>query len=250
MFSREEAERRESRAAAHDEAVRAAEASVRAAEYQVSAVVARLEGMRQARETPGEPLELRAPVDGVVLRRLRESASPVRRGEPLVEIANTAALEVVADFLSADAVRMEPGMPVRFERWGGDAPLSGRVRRVEPAGFMKVSALGVEEQRVNVIIDFDEPQEAFGKLGDGFRVEVGVVIWSGEEILTVPTASLVREGTNWSVYAVAEGRARQTAVSIGAMNGSHAELLTDLDAGTKVVLHPPDELTDGARITD
>ena len=134
-----------------------------------------------------------------MLRRLHESEAVVPAGEPLLEVGDPRDLEIVADFLSRDAVRIEAGMRVVIDQWGGDAPLAGRVRRVEPAGFMKVSALGVEEQRVNVIADLDEVPAT---LGDGYRVQVRVVVWEAEDVLKVPVGSLFRNGEGWAVFTV------------------------------------------------
>ena len=142
-----------------------------------------------------------APVDGVVLKRLRESETFVPAGEPLVEIGDPGQLEIVADLLSTDAVRVKAGARAIVEQWGGETPLEARVRRIEPAGFMKISALGVEEQRVNVVLDFVEPSPAArAALGDGYRVEVRVVMWESPSVLKVPTSALFRHGEQWAVY--------------------------------------------------
>jgi HlyD family secretion protein len=189
-------------------------------------------------------------VDGVVLRRLRESEAVVPAGEPLMEVADPADLEVVADFLSTDAVKMRAGMPVRIEQWGGEGALRGKVRRVEPSGFMKISALGVEEQRVNVIVDFDDPREAWRSLGDEYRVEVRVVVWEKEDVVQVPTSSLFRHGEAWAVF-VANGRkARLTDVNTGRRNGLHAEILEGVEEGDRVVIHPSDKVVDGVRVRE
>ncbi len=198
----------------------------------------------------GTILELRSPVDGVVLRRLRESEAVVPQGEPLLEIADPSRLEVIADFLSKDAVGMAPGMQVRLEQWGGDEPLNGRVRRVEPSGFTKISALGVEEQRVWVVIDLDDPPYAWQNLGDGYRVEARVVVWSGQSIVRVPTAALFREGESWAVFVVDGGRARLQTVDIGRRTGLLAEVTDGLEDGRIVINHPPDAVTDGVRVAE
>jgi HlyD family secretion protein len=170
----------------------------------------------------------------------------VPAGEPLVEIGNPDELEIVADFLSADAVRIRPGQPVHIEQWGGP-PLEGRVRYVEPSAFTRVSALGVEEQRVNVIIDFaaaDRPEA----IRDNFRVEVRVIIDRREGVLTAPLGSLFRQGETWAAYVVTEGRAALRTVEIGARGRSGAEVVGGLNEGEQVVLYPPDTLTGGARV--
>lgn len=189
-----------------------------------------------------------APVDGVILKRLRESESVVPVGEPLLEIGDPKRIEIVADLLSTDAVRISPGTPVLIDEWGGDHPLHGRVRRVEPSGFMKVSALGVEEQRVNVIIELEDPASAARKLGDGYRVEVRVVVWREDSVLKVPTGSLFRRGDEWAVFVIEEGRARLHIVKLGQRNQSEGQITSGLSAGQVVVLHPPDTLTDGMRV--
>jgi HlyD family secretion protein len=201
-------------------------------------------------ETPanrGRLIDVPSPAAGVVLKRLRESESAVSAGEPLIEIGDPAQLEVVADFLSTDAVRIRPGAPVLIERWGGDQPLRGRVRRVEPSGFLKVSALGVEEQRVNVIMDFAD--EAAGcDLGDAYRVEARIIVSQQDDVLVVPVGSLFRRGDQWAVFVADEGVARLTAIEMGERNYDLAQVVRGLADGQRVVLHPPDTLVDGARI--
>ena len=137
-----------------------------------------------------------------------------------------------------------------IEQWGGGHPLQARVRRVEPSGFMKVSALGVEEQRVNVIIDFDDPAGAAQALGDGYRVEVRIVVWQEQDVLKVPVGSLFRRGDDWAVFVVEDGRARLQIVELGQRNSDEAQVVSGLDAGQAIVLHPPDTLADGARVTE
>jgi HlyD family secretion protein len=159
-------------------------------------------------------------------------------------------MEIVSDLLSTDAVKVKPGARARIEQWGGDRVLDARVRRVEPAGFTKISALGVEEQRVNVVLDFAEPDEATAALGDAYRVEVRIVVWETAGALKVPTSALFREGEQWAVYIVDSGRARRTVVDLGHQTGQEAEVLAGLVEGTRVVLHPGDTLSDGARIDE
>ncbi len=195
-------------------------------------------------------LSLRSPVGGVVLRRLHESEAVVPAGEPLIEVADSSDLEVVSDYLSTDAVKIRPGMRVDIDRWGGDAPLPGRVRRVEPSGFLKISALGVEEQRVNVVIDFDDRKGASALLGDGYRVETRVVTWEGEDVLQTPTSALFRSGDGWAVFVASGGRARLRAVRIGHQSDLGAEVLGGLQAGERVVAHPSDSVSAGVRIRD
>jgi HlyD family secretion protein len=232
--------------------VRLAAETLRAAEFASAAAASEL-ARAEARlgvgdNAAGRVLTVTAPVDGVVLRRLRESEGVVPAGEPLVEIGDPADLEIVADLLSTDAVRVTPGAPVRIEQWGGDTVLRARVRRVEPAGFTKISALGVEEQRVNVIMDFEDPVDAWTRLGDGYRVEVRIVTWESADAVIVPASALFRRGADWAVFVTDEGRASIRTVTIGQRNQRHAEVLDGLAPGDRVVLHPGDTLADGARI--
>ncbi len=249
----------EADAQARREALEAAISAERAAEYQLDAARARLLEPADGNSSGGAPsgggasssapsIHLRSPVDGVVLRRLRQSEAVVPMGEALLEVADPADLEVVADFLSTDAVRMRPGLPVLIDQWGGDEVLRGRVRRIEPAGFMKISALGVEEQRVNIVVDFDDCREAWQSLGDEYRVEVRVVIWESDDVLKVPTSSLFRHGDGWAVFAVADGEARLQEVGIGHRTGLHGEVLSGLDAGDLVIVHPPESIVDGISV--
>lgn len=187
---------------------------------------------------------VRAPVNGRVLRVLEESERVVAAGTPLVEVSNTSKVEVVADVLSTDAVKIRPGTAVLVEGWGGDGPLRARVRLIEPSAFTKVSALGVEEQRVNVVADFVDP---FVPLGDGYHVEARFVTWEGEA-LKVPAGALFRRGDAWSVFLVEGGRAVCRDVEAGQRNESEVEIKSGLAEGDRVVLHPPSELEDGARV--
>jgi HlyD family secretion protein len=186
-------------------------------------------------------------VSGVVLTRRRESEIVVAAGEPLMDLGDPADIEVVADLLSSDAVRVAVGNAVRIENWGGPAPLTGRVRRIEPSAFVKVSALGVEERRVNVVVELDPtPQEC--KLGDGYKVEARIIVWSGPA-LTAPVGSLFRRGDAWAVFVEDGGRVRLRTVTIGERNAEVAQILDGLQPGDRVVLHPPDTLVDGGRVT-
>ena len=248
IVSRQALEAKEAEARAAEEARRAAEFAVASAEHQLEMARARL--LQAAGGAgAGQALTLRAPIDGVVFKRLRESESVVPAGEPLLEIGDPRQLEIVSDVLSTDAVKVRPGSLVLLEHWGGDHLLRARVRRVEPSGFMKVSALGVEEQRVNVVMDFEDPLEAWAALGDGYRVEVRIVVWEGDGVLKVPTSSLFRRGEDWAVFAVDDGRAELRAVTVGRRNGTEAEVRAGLLEGERVVLHPSDTLANGSRVT-
>ena len=164
-----------------------------------------------------------------------------------MDLGDPADIEVVADLLSSDAVRVAAGNAVRIENWGGTAPLTGRVRRIEPAAFVKVSALGVEERRVNVVVDLDPPPHDC-KLGDGYKVEARIVVWSGAA-LTAPVGSLFRRGDAWAVFVEEGGRVRLRSVTIGERNADVAQIVEGLQPGDRVVLHPPDTLIDGGRVT-
>ena len=234
--------------------LKTAEAGFRAADFGVARADQELRLARARLQSPssgGRLVEIVAPVDGVVLKRLRESESVVPSGEPLLEIGDPHRLEIVADLLSTDAVRVSAGSPVLIEAWGGGHALPARVRRVEPSGFMKVSALGVEEQRVNVIIEFIEPETAARALGDAYRVEVRVVVWQQDDVVKVPVGALFRSsGGRWAVFVGEAGRARLAPVELGQRNSEHGEITSGLEPGQVVVLHPPDTIADGARITE
>jgi HlyD family secretion protein len=242
-------ESRETDAALAAEAVDAAVFAVRTASAEVERA--------RARATPsvsqrGEGIvAVRAPSAGVVLKRLRESESIVPAGEPLLEIGDPRQIEIVADVLSTDAVRVRPGARAIVEQWGGEAALSATVRRVEPGGFTKVSALGVEEQRVNVVLDLNHADGAdCAELGDAYRVETRIVLWEGEQVLKVPTNALFRHETRWAVYVASDQRARLTVVELGHQTGQEAEVTSGLSEGTKVIVHPGDLLRDGSRIVE
>jgi HlyD family secretion protein len=195
-----------------------------------------------------EALQVRAPVAAQVLKLLQESEGAVAAGQPLLEIGNPASLEVEVEVLSTHAVKITPGSKVMLDRWGGEQTVEGTVRRVEPSGFTKISALGVEEQRVRVIVDFVSPREDWQSLGDGYRVEARFVLWEGDDILQVPTSALFRQGEGWAVFAVEGGRARVTPVETGQRAGLATQVLSGLAAGTRVVSHPDDKIGDGTRV--
>ena len=243
-ISREELEAAQTAMRTAESAARAAEFAVDRMEHELQLTRARL----QAPPAAGRVIEIRAPADGVVLRRLRQSESVVAAGEPLVEIGDAHRLEVIADLLSTNAVRVRPAGAVLVEQWGGGQALEGRVRRVEPSGFMKVSALGVEEQRVNVIVDFADPSVAARALGDGYRVEVRIVVSQHQDVVKVPVGSLFRSGDQWAVFVVDDGRARLRVVGLSDRNNEEGRITSGLEAGEMIILHPPDTLADGARV--
>ena len=244
--TREVAEQAAARVRSLRESVNAAEAAARAVEFELAEAQAALISRDDARG--GRATSVTAPIDGVVLKRLQESEAAVQAGAPLLEIGNLDDLEIVADLLSTDAVKVSPGAPAIIDRWGGEGTLEGRVQRVEPSGFMKISALGVEEQRVNVIVDFVTPRNRRASLGDGYRVEVRIVVWEKEDAVTVPTSSLFRIGEAWSVFAIEGDVVRLRTVKIGERNEQAAEVLEGLTPGERVVAYPGESLTDGARV--
>lgn len=190
-----------------------------------------------------------SPIDGKILKVARQCDGPVMTGEALLEIGDPSALEVEVDVLSADAVKIKPGMKVLFDRWGGDKPLEGEVRIVEPVGFTKVSALGVEEQRVLVISDFRSPFENWQSLGDGYRVEAKFILWHEERVLQVPTSALFRYQNGWAVFAIDGDTAVRKTVEIGYRNGLTAQVLSGLSEHEQVINHPSDLIDDGVAIT-
>lgn len=195
-----------------------------------------------------EPVAVRSPVDGRVLRITRKSEGPVAAGQPLIEIGDPRALEVEVDVLSADAVRMHPGTRVRFERWGGEGVLEGVVRVVEPAGFTKISALGVEEQRVWIIVAFTAPAERWQRLGDSYRVEASFILWAGQEVLQIPASALFSDGDGWATFVIEEGRAVRRRLQVGQRSGLQAQVLAGIREGEKVIVHPDDRIRDGVRV--
>lgn len=245
-LTRQAYEMRGTEHAAAEERVRAAGFGVASAQADLDRAQARLR--RPVATTRRAPVRITAPVTGVVLRRIRDSEGVVAPGEPLVELGDPSHLEVKADVLSTDAVGIRPGMSVSIEQWGGATPLRGRVERVDPSGFTKVSPLGVEEQRVSVTIDFENDREAWTLLGDRFRVEVRIAVWEGRDVLQVPTAALFRSGDQWSVYVVDDDRARRRVIGVGRQTPSASEVTSGLDAGALVIVHPPETVTDGGRI--
>jgi HlyD family secretion protein len=209
----------------------------------------------EARLTPASPrarnraVAVAAPEDGVVLRRLRESESFVPAGEPLVEIGDPARLEIVVDLLSTDATRIREGARATVQlQTGAEAQFDATVRRIEPSGFTKVSALGVEEQRVNVVLDLADQASEDTVLGDAYRVEVRIVVWEAPDVLKMPMSALFRAGDQWAVYEVRDGVAQRTIVELGQQTGREAEVLVGLDEHARVIVHPGDAVRDGTRV--
>lgn len=195
-----------------------------------------------------EQLEIVSPVAGQVLKVFHESEGVVQSGTPILELGDPAALEIVVDVLSQDATRIPSGAPTTIERWGGKTPLRGHVRVVEPSAFTKLSALGVEEQRVNVIIDLDDPRERWSTLGDGYRVEARISVWEDEDVLRVPASAVFRSEEAWATFVVGEGTAILTPVEIGETNGLETEVISGVDEGDLVIAYPSDSVRDGVSV--
>jgi len=194
-----------------------------------------------------EGFDVSAPIAGTVLRVPAQSAGPVQPGAPLLELGDPSAIEIVTEVLSADAVRILPGARVVLERWGG-APLNAHVRRVEPSGFTRLSALGVEEQRVPVLVDLDEPREKWATLGDGYRVEARIVIEEKRGVLRVPLGAVFRQAEGWGVYRLEEGRAKLVAVTLGAKSDVDVEIVKGLADRDAVVVHPGEKVKEGVKL--
>jgi len=205
-----------------------------------------------ARFTPGaagsEELAITSPVHGRVLHVLHQSEGVVPAGAALLEIGDPRALELVADVLSQDAVAIQPGMPARIVHWGGDHPLPAKVRRIEPAAFTKTSALGVDEQRVNVLLDLDGAPDEWGALGDGFAAEIEIIVWSKHDVVQVPTSALFRDGDAWSVFLVSGDRAHLRRVDPGHRGPLETEILVGASPSDRVIMHPGTGLRDGVRV--
>jgi len=194
------------------------------------------------------PREIKSPVSGRVLRVFEENARAVPAGTELLEIGDPADLEVVVEVLSRDGAMIAPGAPVEFDQWGGGEPLLGRVRLVEPAAFTKLSALGVEEQRVNVVADLVTPPEQRRNVGDKFRVDARIVVWEARDALKVPVGALFRQGDQWATFVVTDGRARLRLVKAGRSSGTETQVLEGLKEGEEVILYPGSRVRDGERV--
>ena len=190
--------------------------------------------------------EVRSPVSGRILRVLRQSAGPVAMGTPLVELGNVTTIEIVADFLTTDAVSVKPGAKATILDWGGPETLAARVRQVESGGFTKVSALGLEEQRVPIVVDLMSERPA--ALGNDFHVNVAIVVWTGRDVLTIPSTALFRVGENWAVFVVRDGRAHSQRVTVGRSDDTRTVIERGLDDGDDIVIQPSDALRDGIRV--
>ncbi len=229
-------------------AEKAARSAMDAARFEKENARAVLEVAQGARLGGEHGLKIRSPSAGVVLRRMHYQEGTVAAGVEILEIGDLDELEVRVDLLSMDAVRVRPGMSVELERWGGKESLAGRVRRVEPAGFTKVSALGVEEQRVPVLVEITSPREDWEQLGKEYRVEARFILWEGREVLSVPSSALFREDGEWFVFVVQEGRAMVRRVEPGRRSGLRTQVVQGLGPGETVIIHPGDRVRDGVRV--
>ncbi len=232
------------------EALRAASFAMQVAKYEKEVAQAALvrTNPRDGKPAVSQRMEIRSPIDGRILRVIQESATVVVPGQQLLELGNPDALEIEIDVLSVDAAKIAPGAKVYLEEWGGEEPLIAHVRRVEPSGFTKVSALGVDEQRVNVIADFDRALPKDLNLGDAYRVQARIVVWERDDTLQVPTGALFRIGKEWNVFVVQAGRASVRPVKIGKNSGLQAEVLEGLVEGERVILYPSDRVRAGVRV--
>jgi HlyD family secretion protein len=217
------------------------------ADHEVEMARAALRHIGATRRGVADRLEVTAPIAGRVLKVLHESEGVVQPGAPLVELGDPAALEITVDVLTSDAVRIVPGARVDVTRWGGDA-LEGRVRRVEPSAFTRLSALGVEEQRVNVQIDLTSPRDRWQRLGDGYRVEVQIAVWESERVAKVPASAVFRRGQGWAAFRVEAGVARLTPIEIGHRTSREVEVVRGIEPGARVIVHPSDRVVEGVEV--
>lgn len=235
-------------------AVASEQASLELRRRELESARARLLGPEQPEaydlQTQDCCVKVRAPVSGQVLRIHNESEQRVQAGAALLEIGDPRDLEVVVDLLSSDAVKVKTGAEAYIGSWGGQKILRARVRRIDPAGFKEVSALGIEEQRVNVELDLLDPPESWRKLGHDFRVFARIVVWRSDSVLLVPLSALFRQGEDWAVFAIADGEAVVTTVEIGHRNSRFAEVTSGLELGQRVILHPSDRIEDGVRVSE
>jgi HlyD family secretion protein len=230
------------------EELASAEFGARVADNDLRMAEAALGRLGSPQKRDADQFELIAPVKGRVLRVIQQSEGVVQPGTPLLELGDSAALEIVVDVLTSDAVHVRAGARVQIERWGGDQALRGHVRVVEPSAFTRISSLGVEEQRVNVVIDLDEPHAVWSSLGDGYRVEARIAVWEGTDVLSVPASAAFRRGESWAVFKVSGGVARVTKIDVGRRNAERVEVKSGLNAGDQVVAHPSERLSDGTSV--
>lgn len=243
LISPAERERAEVTMVTRERELEAAQFHAQAAGHDVetarAGLIASSGGSRETR------IAVRTPVRGQLLKLVEESERVIAAGAPIMEVGDPAKIEVISDLLSADAVKVSPGDTILIEAWGGGTELKGLLRTVEPSGFTKISALGVEEQRVNIVGDFITPP---GRLGDRYRIEVRIITWQSPEVLKLPVSALVRQGDGWAVFTIQKGRAHLVPVQVGHRGASEIELLGGLSAGEKVIVHPSDQIAEGVRV--
>jgi HlyD family secretion protein len=248
ILSPQEFDAAQMRAATASQDERAAEFGLQVAEFELQQARAVLSRGTPGQSAGAEPLVITSPVSGRVLKVYQESARVVTGGLPLLEIGDPTDLELRIEVLSRDGVAVQPGARVILEQWGGSESLTARVRLVEPSAFTKISALGVEEQRVYVIADFTDPLEKRMSLGDNFRVEARIVTWEGDDVLRVPAGALFQRGNAWRAFVFENGRAQLRDVQAGRSNGLETEVLDGLRENEHVVVYPGDKVTAGTRI--
>lgn len=248
VLSAQEFDAAQMRASTSQQDERAAEFSLKVAEFEMQQAQAILSRGATGGVVGSEPLVITSPVSGRILRVMQESARVVPGGLPLVEVGDPSDLEVRIEVLSRDGVAIRPGARVMLEQWGGAEPLTARVRHVEPSAFTKISALGVEEQRVYVIADFMDPLEKRPTLGDNFRVEARVVVWENNAALRAPAGALFQRGGVWQIFAIEGGRSKLRPAKIGRGNGVETEVIDGVGEGAQVVVYPGDKVVDGTRV--
>ncbi|XKH01108.1 HlyD family efflux transporter periplasmic adaptor subunit [Marinobacter nauticus] len=249
FVSAEQLQQARTTASRADAILRSARFDEEVAKHELAAAQTRLQisAANENGEKPSERVAVRSPVNGAVLNLSRESEGVIQAGEPILEVGDPGALEVVVDVLSFDAVKLSPGTPARLSGWGGPI-LEAVVRRVEPVGFEDVSALGVEEQRVQVIADIVSPREQWAQLGDGYRVDADFILWQSDDTLQVPTSAVFKRNGSPSVFVVRDGVAAMQSLTTGQSNGLTTAITDGVSEGEQVVRHPGRELSDGDRI--
>jgi HlyD family secretion protein len=245
-ISAQVADQKRSAASEADRELSAAQFNAQAAAEDVKVAEAALLAVSEVAGSAGTPVVLRSPIAARVLRIIEKSDRVVTPGLPLLMLGDPSRLEVVIDVLSSDAVKINAGAPVLLVGWGGSQALRAVVRTVEPYAFTKTSALGVEEQRVNVIVDFIDPP---GPLADGYRVEAQIILWESSDVLKVPVGALFRQNDRWAVFVVAGDRAQLLQIGVGHLGSEEAQVLAGLNPGDVVISHPPNDLQEGARIS-
>jgi len=248
VLSTKEWDTAENQAVVLGRGVRSAEFGLQVAEFQRAQAEASLMQLEKPAGERSDPFKMLAPVSGFILNVYEENARAITPGTPIMELGDTADMEVEIELLSTDAVAVRTGAPVSIEQWGDERPLRGRVALVEPGGYTKVSALGVEEQRVKVRVEFVDPIPPGLLLGDRYRVEGRIVTWQGDNVLQAPTGALFRRGGDWMTFVLEGGKARLVKVEIAHNNGVEAEIRSGLKAGQRIILHPPDTVADGASV--